>query len=93
MQFARDNPEVTVVGVGAGSAVNGDTLDGAYEFMSRFDADGAGMTMIYDRSFRSWRQWGVSTQPWMVLIDVNGDVVFNQPGRVDLSNAAAALGI
>ena len=93
MQFARDNPSVNVVGIGAGSAVNGDSLDGALEFVSRFGADTAGMTMIYDVSFRSWRPWGVSTQPWMVLIDGNGEIIFDQPGRVDLTNAAAALGL
>lgn len=93
MQFARDNPSVNVVGIGAGSVVNGDSLDGAFDFVSRFGADTAGITMIYDVSFRSWRSWGVTTQPWMVLIDGNGEIIFNQPGRVDLANAPAALGL
>ena len=93
MQFARENPSVTVVGLGAGSAVNGDSVDGAREFVSRYGADTAGMTMIYDVSFQSWRPFGVFTQPWMVLINGNGEVIFNQAGRVDLENAPAALGL
>lgn len=92
MQFARDNPNVTVVGVGAGTAVNGDSLDGAYNFVSRFGADTAGMTMLYDVSFRAWRNFGVSNQPWVVLFDTQGQMVYSQPGRVDLTGAAALLG-
>jgi len=93
VQFARDYPQVNVVGLGAGSASNGDSLDGAYNFVSRFGADTAGMTMIYDISFRAWRNFGVTTQPWMVLFNADGEMIFNQPGRVDLTSAAAALGV
>ena len=93
MQFARDNPNVNVVGVGAGSAANGDSLDGAVNFMTRFGADTAGMTMLYDVSFRAWRNFGVTTQPWVVLFDAQGQIVYNQPGRVDLTGAAAVMGV
>lgn len=93
MQFARDHPSVTVIGVGAGTAANGDTLDGAYAFADRFGAGAAGITMIYDVSFRSWRQFGVTTQPWMILFNSRGEMVFSQPGRVDLTGAAAVLGV
>ena len=92
MQFARDNPNINVVGVGAGSASNGDSLDGAYNFVSRFGADTAGMTMLYDISFRAWRNFDVSTQPWVVLFDAQGQMVYSQPGRVDLTDAASLLG-
>jgi hypothetical protein len=93
VQFARDNPAVNVVGVGAGTTANGDSLDGAYAFMDRFGADAAGMTMLYDVSFRSWRNFGVFSQPWVVLFDAEGQMVYNQPGRVDLTGAAAVLGV
>lgn len=93
MQFARDNPGINVVGVGAGSAANGDSLDGAVTFMKRFGADTAGMTMLYDVSFRAWRNFGVSTQPWVVLFDGQGTIVYSQPGRVDLTGAAAVMGV
>jgi len=92
VQFARDHPNVNVIGLGAGTAVNGDSLDGAYEFVNRFGAASAGMTMIYDTSFRAWRTFGVTNQPWMVLFNARGEMVYNQPGRVDLTNAASVLG-
>jgi hypothetical protein len=92
VQFARDNPNINVIGVGAGVASNGDSLDGAYNFVSRFGADAAGMTMLYDVSFRAWRNFGVSNQPWVVLFDAQGQMVYSQPGRVDLTGAASLLG-
>jgi len=93
VQFARDYPQVTVVGVGAGTTANGDSLDGAYDFVSRFGADTAGMTMLYDISFRAWRNFGVTTQPWMVIFDRNGEMIYNRPGRVELDSVATALGL
>jgi len=92
VQFARDNPGINVVGVGAGTAANGDSLDGALNFTTRFGADTAGMTMLYDVSFRAWRNFGVTAQPWVVLFDAQGQIVYDQPGRVDLTGAAAAMG-
>lgn len=91
MQFARDNPNITIVGVGAGSAANGDSLDGAFQFVERHGATLANMTMLYDVSFRSWRTFGVSTQPWSVGFDADGNQLFSQPGRIDLSTVKAAL--
>lgn len=93
MQFARNNPEINIVGVGAGSAVNGDSLDGAFEFVSRHGTTGAGMTMLYDVSFRAWRNFGVSTQPWVVLFDESGAQIYSRPGRIDLPGIAEALGV
>lgn len=93
MQFALNNPSVNVVGVGAGTAVRGDSLDGALEFVTRHGADAAGMTMLYDVSFRAWRQWGVTTQPWVVLFDAQGNLIFSSPGRVDFDTVATALGL
>jgi len=77
--------------MGSGSAVNGDSLDGAYQFIERHGANLPNMRMIYDNSFRSWRTFRVSTQPWGVGFDAEGDMVFSQPGRIDLSTVAAAL--
>ena len=93
MQFARDNPAVTVVGVGAGTAVNGDSLEGALNFVERFGAGSAGLTMFYDPSFRAWRQFGVTTQPWVILFNTQGEIVYSQAGRVDLAGAAAIMGV
>jgi len=93
VQFARDHPEINVVGMGAGTANNGDSVDRAFEFVAHHGANAsAGMTMIYDVSFRSWRTFGVSTQPWVVLFDGDGNLIFTSSGRVDLDSVAAALG-
>jgi len=92
VQFARDHPHITIVGVGAGSAANGDSLDGAFEFVRAHGATLANMRMLYDVSFRSWRNFGVSTQPWSIGFDADGNQVFSQPGRIDLAGVSAALG-
>ncbi len=91
MQFARDNPQITVVGIGAGSAVNGDSLEGAIEFNNAFGASGAGITMIYDVSFRTWRNFSVRSQPWSIGFDADGMMVFSNSGRVDFGSVEAAL--
>lgn len=92
MQFARTHPEITVVGVGAGSAANGDSLDGALEFVRHHGATLPNIRMIYDVSFRSWRNFGVSTQPRSIGFDADRNQLFSQPGRIDLSSVAAAFG-
>jgi len=61
--------------------------------MNRFGANTAGMTMLYDVSFRAWRTFGVSSQPWVILFDGQGQIVYSQPGRVDLTGAAAVMGV
>lgn len=91
MQFARDNPSINIVGIGAGSAANGDSLDGAFTFVESHAATLPNMTMIYDVSFRAWRTFGVSTQPWAIGYDDAGNQIFSQPGRVDLSTVKVAL--
>ena len=93
MQFARDHPSVSIVGVGAGTTANGDSLDGALEFASRNETGPAGMTMLYDVSYRAWRTYGVTTQPWVVLFDANGEMIYSAPGRVDMATVATALGV
>lgn len=91
MQFARENPNITVVGVGAGTTQNGDSLQLALDFARFHGATLPNMTMLYDVSFRSWRQFQVSTQPWGIGFNAAGEQVFNLSGRIDLSTAAAAL--
>lgn len=91
MQFARQHPEITVVGIGAGSAANGDSLDGAFQFVEHHGATLANMQMLYDVSFRAWRKWGVSSQPWTIGLDDDGQVLFSQPGRTDMATIEAVL--
>lgn len=92
MQFARDHPDITVIGMGAGVASNGDSLDGAFAFAQSHGTSLPNMRMIYDVSYRSWRNFGVTNQPWAVGYAADGTQVFSQPGRVDLTSIAAALG-
>jgi len=33
----------------------------------------------------------VTTQPWSVLFDADGNQIFSRPGRIDLDSVAAAL--
>ena len=91
MQFARDNPNLNIVGVGAGSASNGDSVDGALHFVDFHGANLPNMTMFYDVSYRSWRNFGVTTQPWIVAFDSQGNQIYSSPGRVDLAAVGAAL--
>lgn len=93
MQFARNHPEITVVGIGAGSAGNGDSLDGALNFVQGHGATLANMNMLYDVSYQSWRNFGVVNQPWSIGFDTDGNQIFNQAGRVDLASVAAAFGV
>jgi len=93
VQFARDNPSVNVVGIGAGTASNGDSLETAYDFVARHGTDAAGIAMLYDVSFQSWRKWGVRSQPYVVLVDAQGNVIFASPGRVDMASVEAAFGL
>ncbi len=92
MQFARNHPEITIVGIGAGTAVNGDSLDGALNFVQNHGATLANMRMLYDVSFRSWQSFGVTTQPWSIGFDDEGNRLFSQPGRIDLASVSAAFG-
>ena len=92
MQFARDHPDVTIVGIGAGTAVNGDSLNGALDFVQRHGTTLPNMRMFYDVSFRSWRSFGVTTQPWSIGFDDEATQIFSQPGRIDLASVSAAFG-
>ena len=76
--------------MGAGAAPR-DSLDLAFEFVDRTGTGDGSMTMIYDASFRSWRQFGVSSQPFWVLYDRDGNPVANRPGKVDFELVASVL--
>ncbi len=49
------------------------------------------MTMVYDASFDSWRQFGVISQPFWVLYDRTGKPIANRPGQVDFELVAPVL--
>lgn len=77
--MAQQYPELHVVGLGAQ-----DSLDFANEFVSSTGTGGVGLTMVWDPSFDSWRQFGVRSQPYWILLDAGGNEVTSRPGAVDI---------
>lgn len=73
-QFARAHEsEVQVVGLGTQ-----DSLDEAREFA----ADrGITFTMLWDESFQSWLELGVTSQPTAVLLTPDGTIMTGWVGR------------
>lgn len=47
--------------------------------------------MIYDESFKSWRQFGVASQPFWVLYDESGTQVAARPGAVDFTAVESVI--
>lgn len=68
-----------------------DSVDLAYDFVQRTGTGGGDFPMIYDESFRSWRQFGVASQPFWVLFDENGNQVVARPGGVDFATVESVL--
>ena len=79
-----------MIGLGAGTAPL-DSLALAYTFVERTGTGGGEMAMVYDTSFRSWRQFGVTAQPYWVLYDGSGNPVAARPGDVDFDIVASVL--
>lgn len=90
MQFARDHPDLNVIGLGAGAAPR-DSLDLAYTFVERTGSGDGRLVMVYDASFRSWRQFGVTSQHYWVLYDASGNPVAARPGDVDFDIVLSVL--
>lgn len=63
----RHRGEIAVLGLGAQ-----DSLDEAYDFLD--DTGTGGLTMVWDRTGRSWVHFDVTNQPTVVLLDGDGDV-------------------
>ena len=67
-QFARAHAdEVTVIGLGTQ-----DSLGEAVDFVEQF---GTTFTMLWDESFQSWIELGVSSQPTAVFVSPDGEVI------------------
>ena len=86
-QLAQDNPDLHVLGLGAQ-----DSLDFANNFTTRLSLQDGPITMVWDPSFDSWRQFGIRAQPYWILYDAAGQEVASRPGSVDLDVVRAALG-
>ena len=78
-QLAHDNPDLHVLGLGAQ-----DSLQFANDFVERVGLGDSDITLVWDPSFDSWRQFGIRTQPYWILFDAQGNEVTSRPGAVDL---------
>ena len=85
-QLAQDNPDLHVLGLGAQ-----DTLEFANEFVANTNLATSGITLVWDPSFDSWREYGIRSQPYWILFDAQGNEVTSRPGAVDLSAVQAVL--
>ena len=67
-QFARAHAdEITVIGLGTQ-----DSLGEAEDFVAEY---GTTFPMLWDESFRSWTELGVSSQPTAVFLSPDGTVL------------------
>jgi thiol-disulfide isomerase/thioredoxin len=83
-QFAQDNADsVTVVGIGAQ-----DDLAFAERFVSQ---TGTTFPMLWSDSNESWRHFGVSRNSSVLLLDSGGNLVDDNPGRLDPSDLSDRL--
>ena len=85
-QLAQDNPDLHVLGLGAQ-----DGLDFATEFVEELDLAESEITLVWDPSFDSWRNFGIRAQPYWILYDAQGNEVASRPGSVDLDAVQAVL--
>lgn len=85
-QLAQENPDLHVLGLGAQ-----DSLEFAYDFVSNVGLADSDITMVWDPSFDSWRQFGIRSQPYWILFDAQGNEVTSRPGAVDLAAVQAVL--
>lgn len=85
-QLAQDNPDLYVLGLGAQ-----DSLDFAYQFVANVGLADSEITLVWDPSFDSWREFGIRTQPYWILYDSQGNEVTSQPGAIDLAAVQAVL--
>ena len=68
-----------------------DSLDYAHDFIASTGTGGGSITMVWDPSFDSWRQFGIRSQPYWILYDAQGNEVTSRPGAVDLAAVQAVL--
>lgn len=85
-QLAQDNPDLHVLGLGAQ-----DSLAFANQFVARGNLADSGITLVWDPSFSSWREFGIRSQPYWILYDAQGNEVTSRPGSIDLAAVRAFL--
>ena len=60
-----------------------DSAEFASEFVSSTGTGDGSVTMIWDPSFDSWRQFGIRSQPYWILYDDQGNELSSAPGAID----------
>jgi len=68
-----------------------DTLELANSFVASTGTGSGDITMVWDASFDSWREFGIRSQPYWILYDAQGNEVTSRPGRVDIAAIEATL--
>ena len=86
MQLAQQFPQLNIVGLGAQ-----DSLQQANDFVARTGTGGGEINMVWDQSFETWRAFGVRSQPYWMLFDASGEMIFSSPGAIDFDAVGSAL--
>ena len=84
--MAQANPDLHILGLGAQ-----DSLEFANEFVNNTNLADSDITLVWDPSFLSWREFGIRSQPYWILYDDQGNEVTSRPGSVDLDAVQAVL--
>lgn len=85
-QLAQANPDLHVLGLGAQ-----DNLEVANQFVANTNLGDSDITLVWDASFDSWRQFGIRSQPYWILYDDQGNEVTSRPGAIDLGAVQTVL--
>lgn len=86
MQFAREHPELNVIGLGAL-----DSRELADEFIAATGTGGGELTMVWEPSGASRNAFGVRSQPYWLFYDANGNEITSRPGVIDTELLASFL--
>lgn len=86
MQFAREHPELNVIGLGAL-----DSRKLADDFLASTGTGGGELTMVWEQSGASRSAFGVRSQPYWLLFDENGNEVTSRPGVIDTELIASLI--
>lgn len=86
MQFAREHPQLNVIGLGAL-----DSRELADEFVATTGTGGGEIMMVWEQAGATRSAFGVRSQPYWLLLDADGNEVTSRPGRVDVELIASFL--
>ena len=67
-----------------------DSFEQAQEFQAATGT--TSFPMIWDESFESWNYYGVRGQPYIILLDANGDVIDEWGGGIPEAQVLSLIG-